>query len=160
MQGRLEERRHVYQIHGPVTIPRLTHIPASILAVLTIRDYGTGIFLYGAVIVLQGPQRWSGPQFVTSLEVASSTIWGILFALCGALTLVGHFRYWFLMRNAGLYGAAVMVLMLGLTTFREATRNPDVSFAGAVFCGMVAVAILIVARAKEELADDGLPQDS
>lgn len=140
---------------GPVKA-RLSTRPATILAMLTVRDWGGGFLLYGLVIVLQGPGRWSGPQFVTAVDIAPSFVWGSVFAVLGLLILVGHFNYWFLVRNIGLYGAMVMVICLGLTTLREATRNDHVSFAGAVFCGMVAGALLIVARSREVRPDAGI----
>lgn len=143
-----------------MSLPRLAYIPTTVLSVLTIRDYGAGFVLYGLVIMLQGPERWSGPQFVTTTTLAPSFVWGAIFAACGLLVLAGHFNYWFIVRNIGLYGAAVMLISLGLTILREGTRNPHTSFAGAVLCGFVAVALFIVARAKEERPDAGLPQDS
>lgn len=135
---------------------RLASIPSTILSKLTVRDYGGGIFLYGLVIVLQGPQRWSGPQFVTTTTLASSYTWGAIFAALGLLILAGHFNYWFLVRNVGLYGAALMIGFLGLTTFYEATRNESVSFAGSVFCAMVTGALIVVARSREVRPDAGL----
>lgn len=139
-----------------MSTPRLASIPSTILSKLTVRDYGGGIFLYGLVVILQGPQRWSGPQFVTATTITPSYIWGSIFMVCGVLILLGHFRYWFLVRNIGLYGAAIMVLLLGLTTFREAARNDSVSFAGAVFCCMVTAALIIVARSREVRSDAGV----
>lgn len=138
----------------------LTHLPASILAILTVRDYGMGLLLYGLTIIAQGPHRWSGPQFVTTVNLAPSYAWGAVYATCGALILLGHFTYRFLLRNVGLYAGAVMILGLGLTTFREALRHDHVSFAGAVFCGFVSVAMFIVARAKEERPDASGPEGS
>lgn len=129
--------------------PRLVSIPVTRISVGVIRVFGTGSLLYGLTVVVQGPQRWSGPSYATATSLAPSWLWGSVIAALGALALAGSLAHLFGVRNVGLYGIAIWLLFFAVTVAIEAARNPHVSAAGAVLYGMVAAAICCVARARE-----------
>lgn len=129
--------------------PYLATWPASPLAVATVRTYGAGALLYGLTIILQGPERWTGPQFAIATALAPSWAWGAIVACFGALILLGSWSAAFGLRNVGLYGVAVWLLFLAGTIVVAGAEQPRVSVSGAVLYAAVAFALVIVARARE-----------
>lgn len=128
---------------------QLYSLPASPAAVGTIRTYGIGMIAYGLAIVIQGPGRWSASLYAAVTALAPSWVWGACFIAFGCLTLAGSFTYRFLLRNVGLYGSALLLLIFGLSTEGAALRLPSTSFAAGVIYFVLATAICWVARTKE-----------
>lgn len=124
-------------------------LPATPLAVGSIRTYGAGLLAYGVVIVAQGPLRWSAPVYSTVVAVAPSWVWGVVIGACGALTLTGSFTHQFLLRNVGLYGGALWLALFGLATIDSARTTPRVSYALAVVYFTTSTAMCWAARARE-----------
>ena len=129
--------------------PHLSTIPATPLAIGTMRSYGLGLTIYGLVVFGQGARRWSGPLYSTAVSVAPPWVWGLTFATFGLAVLVGSLTYRFRLRNVGLYGSAVLYLYFGVTTEQTALHLPTVSYAAGIVYFMVAAAMCWVAPARE-----------
>lgn len=135
---------------------QLVTIPATPLAVATIRTYGTGLFLYGSVVMAQDPDRWGGPSYATIRAIAPPDVWGAVIGCLGLLILVGSFTALFAVRNVGIYGAALWLAVLGLAVLNAAANDPHVSLTGPILNGTLATAMCLVARAREVRPDAGL----
>lgn len=127
----------------------LATIPATALAVATIRVYGGGFFVYGLATVLQSSERWSSPSYASATALAPPWAWGALVALFGLTTLAGSILRSFAFRNVGLYGIAVWLGMFGVAILDVARRDSHVSYGGPILYGVVCVSICLVARAQE-----------
>lgn len=138
--------------------PKLASIKASVLAILAIRVYAVGMLLYGITIIVQGPERWSGPAYSTTTVIAKSWQWGTVMTALGAFIALGHFTYRMWLRNVGLYGGGVWLIFFAITIDAQARINPNVSYAGSILYGMLAVHMFILARAKEVHPDDRYPK--
>jgi hypothetical protein len=132
-----------------ITPPKLASIPASPLAIGSIRTYGSGMFVYGVLVIVQGPDRWSGPSYATAVAIADPWQWGAVVAVLGAGTVIGSLRGWFTIRNVGLYGCAAWLGIFALSVIDVASTDPHVSYAGAVIYATFGVAMCWVARARE-----------
>lgn len=137
-------------------MPRL--IPVSRITVGTIRTFGTGMFLFGFVVMAQNPQRWGGPQYASITAVARPFVWGAVMASLGFFTIVGSLTGLFILRNIGLYGCALWLGLFAVGVFDVAHHDPHVSFSGCVPYATLGVAMCLAARAREVPAfDAGLP---
>lgn len=140
-----------------LTGQHLATIPASPLAIATIRTYGTGMFLYGAVVVLQDPRRWSGPAYATATSIAEPWMWGAALAVLGAVTVIGSLLRRFGLRNVGLYGASAWFGLFGVAMLDAARQDIRVSCTGPILYATLITAMCLVARAREGRKRAGVP---
>lgn len=132
-----------------IPVRPLNSIPASPLAVGTIRTYGTGLFFYGATVFFQNPERWRGPQYATVTNVAAPWVWGAVVGTLGAMVVVGSLLGLFALRNIGLYGGALWIGVFVYSVLDVARQDPHVSYTNGILLATLAVGMCWVARARE-----------
>lgn len=140
-----------------MTAPYLATIPATPLAIGTIRTYGGGLLVYGIAVIVQNPRRWSGPSYATVNAVAPPWVWGAAIATLGAAVLAGSITHWMLLRNVGIYGGAIWIGMFATAVLDVARHDTHVAYTSSILFATLGVAMCWVAPAKEGRAHAGLP---
>lgn len=132
-----------------IPVRPLNSIPASPLAVGTIRTYGTGLVIYGVTVFCQNPDRWGGPQYASINAVAAPWVWGAVVGSLGVLVLVGSLLGLFVLRNIGLYGGALWIGVFVYGVLDVARQDPHVSYTNGILLATLAIGMCWVARARE-----------
>lgn len=119
-------------------------------AVITV--YGLGGCLLGLAILIGGPTRFSASSFATAREVPGGLVtWGVMFLLCGAITLLGAALRRVPLLRAGLLAQAFGFTFLDIALIHTAFHEPRAALTGCVIYALVASTCLATWGAAEEL---------
>lgn len=124
--------------------------PASPLAILAIRLWGSAAVLYGSAVLIGGPDRWSASIYGAVNAVPGSPYsWGVAILAAGLLILTGSLLRRRIVRNIGLYAFAFWLNVFAICFIINAISDSHSPFNGVVLLLAIGGHLLILSRSQE-----------
>lgn len=108
--------------------------------------------VYGVLVCIGGPARWSSAVYGTvSMVPGSPYVWGVIIAIAGVFTITGSATLNMRLRDVGLWLFAAWLVFFGAGIAISASRNHAVAYAGTILLFGIAVQLLVFWRMDERI---------